>query len=108
VLQRYVKGRYSLNAIQKHRLASVLVETEKSCIGRLVEMPQTVIKRAIERGDYTALLQEHSRLLGEKTQAGRLGLKLKFDYGKASDGVKRIAPLVLPKQPKPKPSPPTN
>ncbi|MHC4890786.1 MAG: hypothetical protein ACYTEO_15130 [Planctomycetota bacterium] len=108
VFQRYVKGRDSLNAIQKHRLASVLVETEKSCIGRLVEMPQTVIKRAIERGDYTALLQEHSRLLGEKTQAGRLGLKLKFDYGKASDGVKRIAPLVLPKQPKPKPSPPTN
>ena len=114
VLQRYVKGlkgpaasaqhdeRDSLNATQKHQLASVLVETEKSCIGKLVGMPQTVIKRAIERGDYTALLQEHSRLLGDKTRAGRLGLKLKFDYGKTSDGVKRIAPLALPEQPKPK------
>jgi len=104
VLQRYVKGRDSLNATQKHQLASVLVETEKSCIGKLVEMPQTVIKRAVERDDYTALLQEHSRLLGDKTGAGQLGLKLKFDYGKTSDGLKRIAPLVLPEQPKPKAS----
>jgi len=98
VLQRYVKGRDSLSATQKHQLASVLVEIEKSCISKLV-MPQTVIKRAIERGDYTALLQEHSRLLGDKTRAGRLGLKLKFDYGETSDGVKRIAPLALPEQP---------
>ncbi len=99
VLQRYVKGRDSLSATQKHQLASVLVEIEKSCIGKLL-MPQTVIKRAVERGDYTALLEEHSRLLGDKTRAGRLGLKLKFDYGKTSDGVKRIAPLALPQRPR--------
>jgi hypothetical protein len=105
VLQRYVeglKGQDSLSATQKHQLASVLVEIEKSCIVKLLEMQQTVIKRAVERGDYTALLQEHSRLLGDKTRAGRLGLKLKFDYGKTSNGVKRIAPLALPAQPKPK------
>ena len=104
VLQRYIKGRDSLNTTQKHQLASVLVETEQSCIVKLLGMPQTVIKRAVERGDYTALLQEHSRLLGDKTRAGRLGLKLKFDYGKTSDGVKRIAPLALPERPKPKAS----
>ncbi len=102
VLQRYVAGQDSLNATQKHQLASVLVDVEKSCIVKLMEVPQTVIKRAVERRDYTALLEEHSRLLGDKTQAGRLGLKLKFDYGKTSDGAKRIAPLVLPKRPKPK------
>jgi hypothetical protein len=103
VLQRYVAGQDSLSTTQKHQLASVLVEIEKSCIVKLLEMQQTVIKRAVERGDYTALLQEHSRLLGDKTRAGRLGLKLKFDYGKTSNGVKRIAPLALPAQPKPKP-----
>jgi len=104
VLQRYIKGRDSLNTTQKHQLASVLVETEQSCISKLLGMRQTVIKRAVEGGDYTALLQEHSRLLGDKTQAGRLGLKLKFDYGKTSDGVKRIAPLALPERPRPKAS----
>jgi len=101
VLQRYVVGQDSLSTTQKHQLASVLVEIEKSCISKLL-IPQTVIKRAVERGDYTALLQEHSRLLGDKTRPGRLGLKLKFDYGKTSGGVKRIAPLALPAQPKAK------
>jgi len=104
VLQRYVKGRDSLSATQKHQLASVLVEIEQSCIAKLLEMRQTVIKRAVEGGDYTALLQEHSRLLGDKTRAGRLPLKLKFDYGETSDGVKRIAPIALPEQPRPKAS----
>jgi len=104
VLQRYVKGRDSLNTTQKHQLASVLVEIEQSCIVKLLEMRQTVIKRAVEGGDYTALLQEHSRLLGDKTRAGRLPLKLKFDYGETSDGVKRIAPLALPEQPRTKAS----
>ncbi len=104
VLQRYVKGRDSLNATQKHQLASVLVEIEQSCISKLLGMRQTVIKRAVEGGDYTALLQEHSRLLGDKTRAGRLPLKLKFDYGETSDGVKRIAPLALPEQPRTKAS----
>lgn len=103
-IQRYYKGRGSLNATQKHQLASVLLEIEQSCISKLVGMRQTVIKRAVAGGDYTALLQEHSRLLGDKTRAGRLPLKLKFDYGKTSDGVKRIAPLVLPERPKPKAS----
>jgi len=104
VLQRYIKGRDSLNTTQKHQLASVLVETEQSCISKLFGMRQTVIKRAVEGGDYTALLQEHSRLLGDKTRAGQLGLKLKFDYGETGDGVRRIAPLALPERPKPKAS----
>jgi len=103
-IQRYCKGLGSLNAAQKHQLASVLLEIEQSCISKLLGMRQTVIKRAVEGGDYTALLQEHSRLLGDKTRAGRLPLKLKFHYGETSEGVKRIAPLVLPERPKPKAS----
>ena len=98
-IQRYVKGRNFLNAAQKHQLASVLVETEKSCIGKLLTVPQSIIKRAVERDDYTRLLLEHSKLLGDETRAGRLALKLNFDYGKNPDGTGRTAPLALPEPP---------
>ena len=98
-IQRYVKGRNFLNAAQKHQLASVLIETEKSCVGKLLGMPQSVIKRSVERGDYTRLLLEHSGLLGDETRAGRLALKLNFDYGRNPNGTARTAPLTLPEPP---------
>ena len=98
-IQRYVNGRDILNSGQKEQLASVLVETEKSCIGGLLAVPQMTIKKAVERDDYMGLLEEHSRLLGDKTRAGQLGIKLNFDYGKAADGSKLIAPLSLPAPP---------
>ncbi len=99
VIQRYVKGRDVLNAPQKHQLASVLVETEKSCVSRLLGKPQTVIKSAVERNDYTRLLLEHSRILGDETRAGQLPVKLNFDYGMNPNGTPRTAPLALPEPP---------
>ncbi len=95
-IQRYAKGRDYLNAEQKQQLASVLVEVEKSCIGKVpAAMPQTTMKRAVEFEDYGTLLLEHGRLLGEQGKAGRLGVKLGFDYGKGPGGGKRTAPLEL-------------
>lgn len=102
-IQRYVKGRDYLNAIQKNQLASVLVEIEKSCISKILAIPQTVIKRAIERDDYTRLLLEHSRLLGDETRAGEISQKLNFDYGTSPNGARLTAPLALPEPPQ-KPS----
>jgi len=99
VIQRYVKGRVSLNAAQKHQLASVLVETEKSCISRLLGTPQTVIKRSVERDDHTRLLLEHSRLLGDETRPGQLPEKLNFDYGRNPNGSFRTSPFPLPERP---------
>ena len=99
-IQRYVKGRDYLFASEKQQTASVLVEIEQSCIGKILGMPQSVIRKAVEQDNYPALLQEHSRLLGDETRAGQLGLKLNFDYGSDSDGNKRIAPLALPEPPK--------
>ncbi len=99
VIQRYVKGRVSLNAAQKHQLASVLVETEKSCIAKLLATPQTVIKRAVERDDHTRLLLEHSRLLGDETRPGQLPEKLNFDYGRNPNGSFRTSPFPLPEPP---------
>lgn len=103
VIQRYAKGWNSLSDSQKHQLASVLVEVEKTCISKLLEMPQSSvqgIKRAIENRDYISLLQEHNRLLGDERRTGQLPEKLKFDYGQNPDGTKRTVPLVLPKPPK--------
>jgi hypothetical protein len=99
-IQRYVKGRDILSDTQKHQLASVLVETEIFCISKRMGVAQSVVKNAIEQDDYIALLQEHSRLLGDETKAGQLPLKLNFDYGKKPDGSRRIAPLSLPEPPK--------
>jgi len=100
VMRRYIDGQNSLSATQRHQLASVLVETEKWCISKLLGTPQSSIKRAIENHDYTGLLDEHNKLLGDETRAGQLPLKLKFDYGRDTDGSKRIAPVVLPKPPR--------
>jgi hypothetical protein len=99
VIQRYVKGRDILNTDQKHQLASVLVEIEKSCITKLLGTPQTVIKGAVERNDYTRLLLEHSRILGDETKAGQLPQKLNFNYGTNPNGTARTAPLALPEPP---------
>ncbi len=95
VIQRYVKGRDILNATQKHRLASVLVETEKSCVSKLLVIPLTVTKRSVERNDYTRLVLEHSRILGDDTTPGLLPQKLNFDYGTNPNGSPRTAPLPL-------------
>lgn len=95
-IQRYVKGQYILSDTQKQQLASVLVETEIFCISKLLGMAQSVVKSAVEQDDYTALIQEHDRLLGSKTQPGQLPLKLDFDYGQKPNGDRRTAPLVLP------------
>jgi len=99
VIQRYVKGRDILNATQKHNIASVLVETEKSCVSKLLAMPLTLIKRSVERNDYTRLLLEHSRILGDETRAGLLPVKLNFDYGTNPNGSARTAPLPLSEPP---------
>jgi hypothetical protein len=99
-IQRYVKGRDVLSDTQKNQLASVLVETEISCISKRLKVTQSVVKNAVEQGDYTALLQEHNRLLGDETKAGQLPSKLNFDYGKKADGSRCIAPLALPEPPK--------
>ena len=103
-IQRYVKGRDILNAAQKHRLASVLVETEKSCVSKLLVIPLTVTKRSVERNDYTRLVLEHSRILGDDTTPGLLPVKLNFDYGTNPNGSPRTAPLPLSDPPQ-KPAP---
>jgi len=98
-IQRYIKGREVLSDVAKGQLASVLVETEDKCVSELLGVPQSTMKRAVERDDYSGLLQEHDRLLGGTSGVGQLLLNLKFDYG-TNNGGNRSAPLVLSEPPK--------
>ncbi|HUU16018.1 MAG TPA: hypothetical protein VMW72_02615 [Sedimentisphaerales bacterium] len=97
-IQRYIRGASLLNDTQKSHLASVLVETEDKCLGRLLGSPQLTIRRAIERQNAQALLDEHDRLLGTATTPGQLPATLKFDYGSTGSST-RTAPLPLPDPP---------
>jgi len=96
VIQRYIKGKEKsvLNDDQKRGLLSVIIETEDKCVSRLMEKPQTTIRRAVERDSMTALLDEHNKLLGADAAAGQLPSKLGFDYGS-----NRTSPIPLPDPP---------
>jgi hypothetical protein len=91
VLQRYIKGAEVLDAAQKEQLVSVLVETEKSCLSKILGKPRFGIKKAIESGDTNALQQEHNNILGDGTKAGELNI----DYGKDAGGASITHPLAL-------------
>jgi hypothetical protein len=98
-IQRYIKGQEILNNTQKQHLTSVLVEIEEKCIGRLLDRPQLTIRRAIERKNMTAILDEHNRLLGDETTPGQLPAKFGFDYSTTPTGPKRTLPMPLPDPP---------
>ena len=99
-IQRYIKGGDILNADEKRQLVSVLADVEQSCVGKLLDVPQSIILKAVEADDAAALKQEHNRLLGEGTEAGKLAQKISFDYGKSAEGNKLMSPLSLPDPPK--------
>jgi hypothetical protein len=98
-IQRYLRAlrENNLKELTGNYLASVLVETEQQCLGKLLGGPQTTITRAVEAGDLNALQAEHDRLLGSATQAGALPSKFNFTYGSAQE--RRTAPLTLPEPP---------
>ena len=91
VLQRYIKGAEILDAAQKEQLASVLVETEKTSLSKILGKTRFGIKKAIESGDTNALQQEHNSVFGEGMKAGELNI----DYGKDAGGSIITHPLAL-------------
>ncbi len=91
VFQRYIKGGDRLSQSQKEQLVSVLVETEKASLNKLIGKPRSGIKKAIESSDSNALLQEHNNLLGNETKPGELNI----DYGKDSSGTAIMCPIQL-------------
>ncbi|MBM4028615.1 MAG: hypothetical protein FJ280_24940 [Planctomycetes bacterium] len=100
-IQRYIRGLRDnrLRGLSTTHLASVLLETEQQCLGKLLGGPQAGIQRAVETGDLNALQAEHDRLLGSANQPGVLSARFSVTYGSAQD--KRSAPLALPDPPQP-------
>jgi hypothetical protein len=101
-MQKYIlflRGEVSLDEGQKQALASILVEIEDKCIGKLTGLQQTVIRRAIELDDANTLYQEKIRLLGEAEKQGEIPAKFGFDYGQADDGGRLMQPRELPAPP---------
>ena len=105
VFQRYIKGAKILRQSQKEKLISVLVETEKSCLLKLLKKPSSAIKKAIESGDINALAAEHNNLLGDATKQGVLPVEMSFDYGKDNSGASQTKPSQLAEPPPGKISP---
>jgi len=94
VFQRYIKGDDQLSDSQQSQLVSVLVETEKSSLAKLVGKSSD-IKKAVESGDPNSLLNEYNKLFGDSAKPGQLSTELKFDYGKAADDSALKTPLPL-------------
>ena len=101
VIQRFLLGQTVLSEESLMQLTSVIADVEATTIGpgKFLDMNQQSLKQAIIQKDYDDLLNEHDKLLGSENRAGRLGLELKFDYGKDSKGDPITAPkkLVAPK-----------
>ncbi|MCX5634804.1 MAG: hypothetical protein NTW55_03035 [Planctomycetota bacterium] len=100
VIQRYVKGQDVLSDMQKQQLASVIVGTERSCMGLRLGMIQSTIRTAVQQNDFGTIMGEHDKLLGSESGPGQIELKLNFDYGQSTDGSKHLSPLVLSDPPK--------
>jgi hypothetical protein len=97
-IQRYIRGVQgnTLPNVSRNYLASVLVETEEQCLNKLLNAPQSGIRRAVEANDLNALQAEHDKLLGGQNQTGTLPSRLGFGYGSAGNS---RTPLVLPESP---------
>jgi hypothetical protein len=91
LIQRYIEGRDILTDKQNSSLASVIIETERSLVGEKMQIIQVDLKKAIENNDYTNLLLEHNRLLGDDTQKGKIALAYNFSYKNGSTAPEKLS-----------------
>ena len=103
VMQRYIldlEGKETLSKSARSEIRSVLVEVEIMCVSKLLGSKQSVIKKAIERGDARMLNEEHNRLFGDGIRQGLIPKKYNFDYGQDSSGKRLLGPVSLNPRPK--------
>jgi hypothetical protein len=103
-MQRFILGKDVLSNVSKQRLASVLVEIDRTVLDRLLGRTQSAItktvekiltRKTVEQKDYSALEAEHDALLGDAARKGDLPAALNFDYGKGPDGSAVTSPKKL-------------
>lgn len=95
VIQRFILGREVLSKDSLAELASVIVDVEANAVVKLLGRSQRAIRTAVEKKTYPALQREHDDLLGLPGIAGKLSVKLSFDYGKGAGGETLTAPKKL-------------
>ncbi len=104
VIERFILGGQVLSTGQKQQVASVIAEVENTIVSKLLGQSQVRLKKAVESAKVSTLESARRLLLGSPGQAGSLGTKLKFDYGKAATGTTSTAPKSLKPPPLPPPS----
>ncbi len=102
-IQRFLKGSALgiLRDQSRDYLATVLIETEDKCLGKLLGGSQGAIRRAVETNDTKALQTEHDKLFGATGQPGVLPAKLGFTYGGDGQSLQAPVPLLDPTTPRP-------
>ncbi len=80
VFQGYIKNVDLENDDKLYQLGSVLAETENDCVAKITNMPQLLIKKAVEKKNIATLAAEHNRLLGDNKQAGILMKKCQPNF----------------------------
>ena len=98
VFQRYLADPSPLTEEQKRALLNVIAEVDSQILTRVMGVQQTGIIRAINRPT-GGLDREYEMFFGNEMRAGELGTRLKFDYGKTTDGKAISAPPKLPAPP---------
>jgi hypothetical protein len=96
-MQLYIRDMGGSDAVQRDELGDVLSQAETMLIK--LQIPQTGIKRAVDRKDKQALQTEYKELFGEGTTPGKFTTALNVEYP-SPDGTKRKMPLPLPEEPK--------
>ena len=98
-MEYYLKSKGVLENLYRDQLASVLMQTEGDSFTKL-GIPQSGIRKAIEKKDEQALLAEYKTLFGDAAAPGKFTTTFNVSY-QNPDGTNRQTPLPLPEKPKP-------
>ncbi len=102
VIQRFISGTDVLSEDSLATLASVIVDVEANAVAKILGRTQRSIRTAVEKKTYPALQREHDDLFGLPGIAGKLPVKLSFDYGKGPSGTlmtpKKLTPPAKPEE----------
>ena len=82
--QCYMAGQEVLSETQIEQLLNVILEVDKVVLGKMLNVSQTGVFRAIQRK--VGLDREYETIFGDRLRSGDLGTLYKFDYGKDASG----------------------
>ena len=97
LFQRYLADPSPLTEEQKNAAAVVIAEVDNQILAKALGVPQTGVIRALQRR--SGLDKEYEDIFGSAAGAGKLAVRLSFNYGKTADGKVTNSPPKLPAPP---------